>query len=251
MQRLWSRRSHRVFSHVLTAVTLVVTLVLAVVMARAGLATSALTLVIGMALMLVAHNSHRLRHRIGSGGRGDDLLRLLEAQGGEFDFERRPVAESAFDAGRVLWRLGVAGDARVSDAVLRRDGAVAFVAHHEAVEQIVAVPVQFLPTVRIDETRDRELISTRTSGHLVQTDDAEFATWFAGAEALAHIEATDLGRVTLIDGLLISRSPDFVDGMGFDQRVRDLRQLLRAMPVGLRRRFSREEQNVTRLRASL
>lgn len=251
MQRLWSRRSHRAFSHVLTAVILVVTLVSAVVVASAGLAASALALVIGLALMLVAHNVYRLRHVIGSSDRGDDLLRLLEAQGGEFDFERRSVAESAFDAGRVLWRLGVGGDARVSDAVLRRDGALAFVAHHEAVEQVVALPVQFLPTVRIDEDRDRELIATRISGHVVQTDHAEFATWFAGAEALAHIETTGLGRVTLTDGLLISRSPEFVDGLGFDQRVRDLRQLLRAMPVGLQRRFSREEQNVTRLRASL
>lgn len=252
LQRVWSFRSGRAFSRVLVGTGLLVTLAATCWVARAGVVAAAVVFVTGLVMLPFLGYQHRLRHLIGSAGRGDDLLLWLETHGGEYDFTRRSVAESAFDAGRVLWRAGVDADATVADAVRRGpDGCFAFVAHHDAVEQFVVVPTAYLPTVTIDESRDPELIRTRIAGHTIQTDDVQFASLFADAAALAHIETTGLGRVTLADGFLISRSPRFVDASGLDQRIRDLRQLMRALPKGTVRRFSREQELVTRLRASV
>lgn len=250
-QRLWFRRSDRVFSHVLVALALVATAVVTVVAARAGFLVAVGAAAGGIAVLPLLGLQHRLRHALGSARRGDDLLLWLEQHGGSYDFEERRVDEAAFDIGRVLWRLGVATDTTVTDAVRRTDGAFAFVAHHDAVEQVVVVPTPYLPTVTVDARRDNSrgerLVRTRVCGHRVATDDPAFASLFTDAAALAHIESRGLGRVTLADGFLIARGPRFVDAQGFDERVRDLRYLLQNLPKGAVQRFSREEELVTRL----
>lgn len=248
LQRVWSFRSRRLFSRVLAAVVFVATVGATLALARFGLVAAAITFVLGSVVACLVGMQHRLRYSLGEARRGDDLLLWLEQHGGEYDFTERPVSESSFDIGRVLWRTGVDSDATVTDAICRVDGVFAFVAHHAAIEQFIVVPTPYLPTVRIDEARDAELTLSRVSGHSIQTDEVEFAHLFATGEALAHIEATGLGAVTLADGFLVARSPRFVNAATLDQRVSDLRHLLRALPKGAVRRFSREQELVTRLR---
>lgn len=246
---MWAQRNGRTFSQVLVVLTLALAILFGALFAphdRHSLLTLA-----GAALLLTAlvHNQHRLRYRLGARRRGHDLWSWVGAHGGEVDLTRQLVQEAPFDVGRVLWRVGInRSEVPVTDIVRGQDGSFAFVAEHSAIEQFVVIPAPYVPTVLVDESSHADLSCRRISGHLVQTDDPDFAGSVMDAEALAHIEVAGLGAITFCDGFLISRSPRFVDGQTLEDRVVALRHLLRSVPArGMA--ANREEELLTRLRA--
>ena len=252
MQQLWARRTDVVFSRVAFFVILAVAVAAALATLRVHLMLGAAVFVVGALVAIIAYSQHRIRYVVGAAARGDDLLRWVGEQGGSFSLDPCKVADSSFDIGRVLWRMGVDADAVVCDAVRRsRDGALVFVADHRRVEQFLVIPTPVLPTVHIDTAAHPELPGQRVGGHHIQSDDLVFAQFAASADALIHIEQQNLGEVSFVDGYLVSRSAHFVDADTVDQRLDALRQLLRDLPRQVVRRYSREDDLVTRLRPAL